>query len=75
MVGRNDIARGSVELASVKCIARKLCVNLHAWCKGHSALKMKYQAGQGQMAVSLMYHKGSNHRDRNNPVSEDKASE
>jgi hypothetical protein len=48
MVGRSDIARGSVELASVKCITRELCVNLYAWRKGHTALKMKYQAGQRQ---------------------------
>ena len=45
MVGRKDIVRRSVELASVKCITRELCVNLHAWGKGHTALKMKYQAG------------------------------
>lgn len=46
MVGR--IARGSVVLASVKCIAGDFCVDLHAWRKGHTALKMKYQAGQRQ---------------------------
>jgi hypothetical protein len=49
MVEKKNIVRGCVVL--VKCVTRELRVNLYTWCKGHTALKMKYQAGQRQMTA------------------------